>query len=62
MTKIAGFGSESGSISETWIRGSGTGSTPKCHGSATQVLSAKRSLNFTKEVSVLQEEVSVIQE
>jgi hypothetical protein len=34
MTKIAGSGSESRSISqEAWIRGSG--STPKCHGSGT---------------------------
>ncbi len=32
MTKIAG----SGSISQkAWIRGSGSGSTPKCHGSTT---------------------------
>ncbi len=36
MMKIEGSGSASGSISqETWIRGSGSGSTPKCHGSAT---------------------------
>jgi hypothetical protein len=34
--KIEGFGSASGSGSiEAWIRGSGSGSTPKCHGSGT---------------------------
>ncbi len=42
MTKIAGPGSGSTSQiririhwSEAWIRGSGSGSTPKCHGSGT---------------------------
>ncbi len=44
MTKIGGSRSESGSksgsgsIFEAWIRGSGSGSTPKCHGSATLVI------------------------
>jgi hypothetical protein len=40
MTKIAGSGSRTRiriHWSEVWIRGSGSGSTPKCHGSATLV-------------------------
>jgi hypothetical protein len=40
MTKIAGSGSRIRiriRWSEAWIRGSGSGSTPKCHGSGTLI-------------------------